>query len=317
VDISQEQTDQARPILAEAIAAIRNGDLSQTQVARLSDLSRVNARALAAAWDSIPEGNRIDLVRRFDELSEDRVELNFRRALRVALDDRSAVVRQLAVAGLWEDDSSELLDRLRDMLVNDESPDVRAQAAAALERYSSLAAAGSLEESVANDLRDVLRRLASDVEAPYAVQRRALESLGPYAADPQISSLVADAIDSDDHGLQCSALYAMGRSQDPRWLPAILHQLGNEDAEIRFEAARAAGLLGSTDALPVLLEAARDEDAEVRHVAIGAIGQIGGRGAVRALERLAEDAGEADLELIQSAIDDVNTLLEPLQPSPT
>jgi HEAT repeat protein len=317
VDISQEQTDQARPILAEAIAAIRNGDLSQTQVARLSDLSRVNARALAAAWDSIPEGNRIALVRRFDELSEDRVELNFRRALRVALDDRSAVVRQLAVAGLWEDDSSELLDRLRDMLVNDESPDVRAQAAAALERYSSLAAAGSLDESVANDLRDVLRRLASDVEAPYAVQRRALESLGPYAADPQISSLVADAFDSDDHGLQCSAVYAMGRSQDPRWLPAILHQLGNEDAEIRFEAARAAGLLGSTDALPVLLEAARDEDAEVRHVAIGAIGQIGGRGAVRALERLAEDAGEADLELIQSAIDDVNTLLEPLQPSPT
>jgi HEAT repeat protein len=317
VDISQEQTDQARPILAEAIAAIRNGDLSQTQVARLSDLSRVNARALAAAWDSIPEGNRIALVRRFDELSEDRVELYFRRALRVALDDRSAVVRQLAVAGLWEDDSSELLDRLRDMLVNDESPDVRAQAAAALERYSSLAAAGSLDESVANDLRDVLRRLASDVEAPYAVQRRALESLGPYAADPQISSLVADAFDSDDHGLQCSAVYAMGRSQDPRWLPAILHQLGNEDPEIRFEAARAAGLLGSTDALPVLLEAARDEDAEVRHVAIGAIGQIGGRGAVRALERLAEDAGEADLELIQSAIDDVNTLLEPLQPSPT
>jgi HEAT repeat protein len=65
----------------------------------------------------------------------------------------------------------------------------------------------------------------------------------------------------------------------------------------------------------VLLQAARDEDAEVRHTAISAIGQIGGRGAVRALERLADDAGEADLELIQAAIDDVNTLLEPLQPS--
>jgi HEAT repeat protein len=67
----------------------------------------------------------------------------------------------------------------------------------------------------------------------------------------------------------------------------------------------------------MLILAARDDDAEVRHVAISAIGQIGGRGAVRALERLAADAGEADLELIQSAIDDVNTLLEPLQhPSP-
>jgi HEAT repeat protein len=312
---SQEQAEQARPMLAEAISAIRKGDLSQTQVARLSDLSRVNARALAAEWDSIPERNRIDLVRRFDELSEERVELNFGRALRVALNDRSAVVRQLAVAGLWEDESSELLDRLRDMLVNDESPDVRAQAAAALERFSTMAATGSLKEPLASDLRDVLRRSASDADAPYGVQRRALESLGPYAADPRISSLITEAFDSDDHGLQCSALYAMGRSQDSRWLPTILERLESEDPEIRFEAARAAGLLGSTDALPMLMQAARDDDAEVRHVAIGAIGQIGGRGAVRALERLAADAGKADLELIQSTIDDVNTLLEPLQPS--
>jgi HEAT repeat protein len=315
VDLSHEHPDQPRSMLAEAISAIRVGDLSQTQVARLSDLSRNNARVLAAAWESIPEENRIDLVRRFDDLSEERVDLNFGRALRVALNDRSAVVRQLAVAGLWEDESSELLDRLRDILQNDESPDVRAQAAAALERFSSKAVVGSLDESVASDLRDSLRRSAIDAGAPYAVQRRALESLGPYAADPEISSLISEAFNSEDHGLQCSALYAMGRSQDARWLPTILVQLESEDPEIRFEAARAAGLLGSADALTVLLQAARDEDAEVRHVAIGAISQIGGRGAVRALERLAEDAGEADLELIQSAIDDVNTLIEPLQPA--
>jgi len=302
-------------MVGEAISAIRDGDLSQTQVARLSDLSRANARTLAAAWSTIPEDNRVSLVRRFDELSEERVELNFGRALRIALGDRSAVVRQLALAGLWEDESSEYLDRLRVMLENDESPDVRAQAAAALERFSNKAAAGSLDETVASDLREKLRRSASDTGAPYAVQRRALESLGPYASDPEISSLIKGAFDSGDHGLQCSALYAMGRSQDSQWLPTILVQLESEDPEIRFEAARAAGLLGSTDALPVLLQAARDDDAEVRHVAISAIGQIGGRGAVRALERLAEDAGEADLELIQAAIEDVNTLLEPLQPS--
>src|ERR687894_3175509 len=86
------------------------------------------------------------------------VDLTFGRALRVALNDRSAVVRQLAVAGLWEDESSELLDRLRDMLLNDESPDVRAQAAAALERFASKAAVGSLDEPVALDLREALRR---------------------------------------------------------------------------------------------------------------------------------------------------------------
>lgn len=315
MDQSQEQPQRPRSLVGEAIAAIQDGDLSQTQVARLSDLSRDNERALAAAWDSIPEANRVDLVRRFDELSEERVELNFGRALRIALGDPSAVVRQLAVAGLWEDESSDLLGRLREILENDESPDVRAQAAAALERFASKAAVGSLDDRVASELRNELHLSASQAGAPYAVQRRALESLGPYASDPEVSSLIMEAFDSADHGLQCSALYAMGRSQELRWLPIILEQLESEDPEIRFEAARAAGLLGSADALPVLLQAARDEDAEVRHVAISSIGQIGGRGAVRALERLAEDAGEADLELIEAAIDDVNTLLEPLQPS--
>ena len=315
MDQSQEQPQQLRSLVGEAIAAIQDGDLSETQVARLSDLSRDNERALAAAWDSIPEANRVDLVRRFDELSEERVELNFGRALRIALGDSSAVVRQLAVAGLWEDESSDLLGRLREILENDESPDVRAQAAAALERFASKAAVGSLDDRVASELRNELHLSASQAGAPYAVQRRALESLGPYASDPEISSLIMEAFDSADHGLQCSALYAMGRSQELRWLPIILEQLESEDPEIRFEAARAAGLLGSADALPVLLQAARDEDAEVRHVAISSIGQIGGRGAVRALERLAEDAGEADLDLIEAAVDDVNTLLEPLQPS--
>lgn len=315
MDLELEQQSQPRSLVAEAISAIRDGDFSQTQVVRFSDLSRANAKAFAEAWGSIPEHNRVELVRRFDELTEDRVELNFGRALRIALDDPSSVVRQLAIAGLWEDESSDLLDRLRQILERDQSPDVRAQAAAALERFSNKAAVGYLGDEIALSLRDELRRAARDDSEPYAVQRRALEALGPYAAESEIASLITEAYDSGDHGLQCSAIYAMGRSLDARWLPTILIELENDDPELRFEAARAAGLLGSADAFPVLLEAARDDDAEVRHAAIGAIGQIGGRGAVRALERLSEDAGEADLELIDSALDEVNTLLEPFQPS--
>ena len=79
--MDEEAQEQPRSALTKAISAIRDGDLSQTHVARLSDLSRENALALAEAWESIPEGNRIDLVRRFDELSEERVELNFGRAV--------------------------------------------------------------------------------------------------------------------------------------------------------------------------------------------------------------------------------------------
>lgn len=309
------EAERRRQSFADALFAIRDGDLSPPRLARLSDLSREDARSLRAVWTTIPEETRVDLVRQCDQLSEDRVDLNFRRALRVALSDESAVVRQFAVAALWEDESRDLLNRLTDILQHDPSPDVRAAAAAALERFARQAALGSLNGEESGRLREALLQAATDASAPYAVRRRSLEALGPYGDDAPIASAIAEAYDSGDHGVQCSAVYAMGKSLDARWLPIILSELENADPELRFEAARAAGSLGAADALPMLLEAARDDDAEVRHTAIGAIGQIGGRGAERALERLAEDAGEADLELIESVLDEVNAMLDPLQPS--
>lgn len=297
--------------LVDAIAAFRDGDLSHTRVSRLSDLSRDEAAALAAAWASIPEETRADLVRRCDELSEERVDVNFRRALRIALDDASPVVRQLAVAGLWEDESADLLDRLRRILVEDPSPDVRAQAASALERFSQMAASGGLDREAGDALRVLLLGVVQNPNTAHAVYRRAIEALGPYGGEPEISTAINDAFDSGDHGLQCSAIYAMGRSLQSHWLPTIMAELETDDAEMRFEAARAAGALGAADALPALMDAALDDDAEVRHAAITAIGQIGGRGAIRALERLAEDAGDADLELIEASLDEAKTMLDP------
>lgn len=301
--------------LRAAIDAFRQGDFSHTRLSRLSDLSKGEARQLASEWTSIPEQSRADLVRRLDELSEERVDVNFRRALRLGLDDPSPVVRQLAIAALWEDESSDLLGRLETLLCEDRSPDVRAEAARALERYAAKAASSELPEAPATHLRELLLDAAVANTSPYGVQRRALEALGSFGAEPAVSAVIGGAFDSGDHGLQCSALYAMGKSLQGRWLPTILSELESDDPELRFEAARAAGALGALDALPLLLDAARDDDAEVRHAAIAAIGQVGGRGAVRALERLREDAGEADLELIESTIEDVNTLLEPFQPT--
>jgi len=309
-----EQRERSQSLI-EALSAMRAGDLSQTRLLRLSDLSRDGARILAREWPTLPEDIRIGIVRRWEELTEERVDLDFRRALHVALDDASPVIRQLAICGLWEDDTTELFDRLLTILEDDPSSDVRAEAATALGRYSQRAASGSFAGDVTNALREHLLRAAVDAEAAYAVQRRSLESLGPFADEAEVAAAIDEAFDAGDHGLRCSAIAAMGQSRNLRWLPEILGELENEEPELRFESARSAGLLGSADALPPLLEAARDEDSEVRHMAISAIGQIGGRGAVRALERLAEDAREADFELIESAIEEVNALVEPFPSS--
>jgi HEAT repeat protein len=312
VELETERANRTRA-LVDAFKALREGDFSQTWLARFSDLSRDGARTFRREWIQLPENLRVDVLRRIDELSEDRFELNFGRALRVALEDPSPVVRQLAIAGLWEDDSGELLDRLRHVLRDDPSPDVRSEAASALGRFSQRAPEASLPSEVASELRDDLVRVARSDASSYAEQRRALESLGPFAAESDIADVIQDAFNSGDHGLQCSAIRAMGLSRESRWLPLVLEELQSDEPELRFEAARSAGLLGSADALPLLLDAARDDDPEVRHTAINAIGQIGGRGAVRALERLAEDAGDADLELIEAAVDEVETLLEPFE----
>ena len=301
--------------LDAAIESFRKGEVSPPDLIRFSDLSRDESRRVAAAWESIREATRAELVKRFEELSENQVELNFSRILRVALEDSSAVVRQLATAALWEDESSELLDRLRAMMASDDSIDVRAEAAAALERFAHQAATGKLASEKAKQIRFDLLGAVRSPDTPYNVRRRALESLGALGSDPVIEREISEAYDSGDHGLQCSALFAMGRSLDAAWLPIVLAELDSDDSELRFEAARSAGLLGSPDSLPALLAAAQGEDAEVRHAAISAIAQIGGRGASRALERLAEEAGEADMELIEMAQDEVTTMLEPFQPS--
>ncbi len=308
-DLEQPQAPDTRS-LHDVLAELRDGDFSEARVARLSDLSREDGRTLAKAWQAFPEATREAIVRRIDDLSEERIDVNFRRALRVALDDPSATVRQLAVSALWEEDSTDLLGRFEELLAQDASEDVRAQAAAALEPYVARAAEGELDAVEADRLRDLLLAATSPNE-PLVVQRRALEALGPLGNDPQVRDLISEFYESDEQALRCSALYAMGRSLQSEWMPEILAELENDEAELRYEAARAAGAMGSQDALPGLLSAARDEDAEVRHAAISAIGQIGGRGGARALERLAEDADEADFELIESTLEDVNSLLEP------
>ena len=77
-DLEQPQTADTRS-LHDVLAELRDGDYSQARVARLSDLSREDGRILARAWPSFSEQTREAIVRRIDELSEERFDVNFRR----------------------------------------------------------------------------------------------------------------------------------------------------------------------------------------------------------------------------------------------
>jgi HEAT repeat protein len=290
---------------SDVLHELSSGPIRATNVARLSDLGRADIKEFSRAWMGLDDETRIALVRQMDELAEERIELNFSRALRSVLDDDSAIVRQLAVNALWEDSTTELLDRLLTMLDTDPLPDVRAAAATALGRFADLAATDELDGERAETLRARLLDAATDPGTAPVIQRRALEAVGAFGNDEEVREALEGAYASEDQSLQASALFAMGRSHDTYWLDLLLGELAGAEAELRFEAARACGQLGHEDAIPELVPLGADEDTEVRHAAITALGQIGGRHAVRVLQRMAETADdEADAALIAEALEE-------------
>src|SRR6266508_4356377 len=103
IPTSLEPRRESEATPADAIAAIGRGDFVPRDLVPLSDLGRADAAALARAWPSFSASIRERVVREIGDLAETNVQYVFGRALRIALADESAVVRQLAVAALWED----------------------------------------------------------------------------------------------------------------------------------------------------------------------------------------------------------------------
>ena len=295
-----EQSRSEAEILADSLAALSDGDVRISVVKGLADLSRGGRNTLAAAWPSLAESVRRKATREMSKLAEERVELNFGRALRVALDDESPVVRRLAIAALWEDEGSDLSDRLQVMATADPSLDVRTEAIAGLYRFARQAALGD-EEDGADKLRDFLVDLARPGAQPLAVRRRALESVAPLGGT-DTAELIDQAYASEDPELRVSAVIAMGRTMDSGWLNELVGELASEDTELRREAARALGEIGDPQAVHELASAGRDPSAEVRQSAIASLGRIGGQAATKALRSLEQGATVEDLGAIETAL---------------
>ncbi len=301
-----------RPSVSVVLESLRAEVVRPAELIGLSDLSTADASFVAAAWLGLPPSTRLSTVQELVAMGEERLDYHFGRFLRLALADEDPRVRQLAITGLWEDEGVDLAGRLGAIMEEDDSQDVRAQAAQGLTRFADLAELGQLSSGIAGELREHLFAVATDEGESWHVRRRAIEAAASFGTDPRLPELIERMFDEDELGLRASAVYAMGRAMDSRWLASTINEFVSDDAEIRYEAARAAGMLADTDALPGLSELAGDEDLEVRLAAIGSIGQIGGSAAVRILRRLVEDAPESDEEAIDDALIEASIASDPL-----
>lgn len=288
-----------------------SADVKVSSLADLTDLDDDEARELSSRWDEIALRRRRWFVGELTDLAEDNVELNFDRIYFRGLSDADARVRQESIRGLWEYEGADLIDPLVRMMESDDSAAVRAEAALALGRYVMAHEHGELRdrhfEAMERSMRGVLANSAEVTE----VRARVLESIGAYNSE-WVQQAIRDAYESDMRRLKASAIHAMGRSVDERWMPLIIREMSSEEPELRYEAALASGAIGASSALPHLVRLAQDPDEEVAHASIMAMGEIGGAEAKAALAELASGPSEALREAAASALAEIRFDEDPL-----
>ncbi len=269
----------------------------------LTDLDETQLLRYAALWRELPARLRASLLQYLTEASETNIDLDYRAAGMLALEDDVADVRRTAIDLLWEDDSGTLLRRLLDMAQADMAFSVRAAAASALGRFVLAGELGNLASEEFEPLQQILIDIWHNRDEDDAVRRRALESIA-NCSHAIVPEAIVEAWHSDDDGLRASAAYAMGRSYDSRWEETVLEALLEEDPSLRFEAVRSCGQLEIEVAVPALAQLLRDDDREISEAAIQALGEIGGKLAQQFLEELAEEMQEAEDESLQEVIED-------------
>jgi HEAT repeat protein len=236
------------------------------------------------------------------------------------LDDEEAEVRKLALTGLWDYPTSEMIGVLFDKAENDPDEKVRCRAVITLGRYiyeGEMADYdfdwGSLKEIMREDelpqedflrVKEFLLGFYRDQEKTLDERRFSVEALG-FLTDPEVFEIIEEAYAHSDKKMKMSAIFAMGRSGNVRWEDAILDELHSPVKELQIEAIRAAGESGFEGAGKVLQRLTYSDDRDVKLESIWALGQTGWEGAFERLDELTYLGEDAEIrEAAELALED-------------
>jgi len=299
--------------LLDRLRRAREGP-DQAELCYLSALGAEEAAQLDEAWSDLPDGLRLDLTSRLVRMAEADFALSFGAVFRIAMGDQDAEVRRVAIEGLWEDEDVRLIPQLTRCLDEDESVGVRAAAAQSLGRFILLGELGKIRPKACELAYAALLHALQAPEEHTEVRRRALESLA-YVCDQRVLASIREAHRSPSEKLRISAVFAMGRSADPRWDEEVRRELLSTNPAMRYEAARACGELQLPESVAMLEELTEDTDAEVQQAAIWALGQVGGDRAREILEhhgrgddevlRVAAEAALEEFEFLHGDLEDL------------
>jgi len=307
---------QSQRPLSEIIAQTlySDEDIRHSDLIRLSDLNDDDISQFRKGWNNAVLERRLMLISRLCSLGEDDSRLDFTRIFKLGLDDPEAGVRMKALEGLELEDKYNFALPVIRTLKTDDSPEVRENAARVMGKFALMAELGELPAAVGDDIFDALLGVLENPSEPGPLRRRALESIAPYRQD-SVTSYIEDFYYSEDPLFKASAIFAMGRNCDSRWLDFLIEELQSDRAQFRFEAARACGEMEEDDAVPGLLNLLNDTDPEVQEAAIAALGKIGGQKAKNALNGLRTSTDNRIREAALSALTELEICQDPLSSS--
>ncbi len=275
------------------------------ELAFLSGLLGEELERFQRIWDQLPLGERRLLMKQLHISAEEDVCLDFTAIFRIGLGDADAEIRVTSIEGLWEDEDVRLITPLINLLQGDETEAVRIAAAQSLARFVLLGELQKIRPRPFLQAYEALWGVHENEHASVEERRRALESLA-YAGKPEVSDAIQRAYEGEEEIVRISAVFAMGRSADPRWSQIVRQELHSPAPEMRYEAARASGELALQEAVPDLIELAEDVDAEVQTAALWALGQIGGEKARRTLQRYRHAENAALREAARAALEELD-----------
>jgi len=304
---SEEKTQQQRIAALWQTLEQEHKAPQSTEIPYLSALTVEDAARLAQLWPRLPAAERRRLVASLVQLAEGDFSLDFAAIFRLALHDLDATVRASAIEGFWEDEDAQLIPQLTRFLLEDEAEEVRVMAAQCLGHFVLLGELEKIRPRPFEMACEALLAAHNNPQETLEVRRRALESLA-YASLPAFPELLQTAYAHPAAPLRLSAVFAMGRSADPRWKETVIQELHNPDPAMRYEAARACGELAAAAALHELVELTEDVDSEVQEAALWALGQIGGELARGTLERHLHSTNEALQEAAGAALNELEFL---------
>jgi HEAT repeat protein len=278
--------------IEQAVETLQQHGVAPATIQAFSDLSRDDARQLRRRWPELNGSVRLEAVAQMGARAREDVRTNFERALMVALTDDDVEVRLAAINGLWECDSTALLESLLAHTKDEPADIVRVAEVDALGRFARDAGEECFETAQAGETAQLLMHLAT-TDRSEAVRLAALTSAA-YLRPDGLAELIADAFDNGHDDARVAAVRAMGRYGGQRWAGRVIDALRVGDSELRTEAASAAAFVEDQRVLPYLYESAEDDELELQLSAIAALGEIGGQEARRFLRDL-RDSSESDI----------------------